>query len=171
MKYVGKNLNLDDTKNKVFFSQIFDPLFTQYSQIHSFQFYKPIKNILYQYHSLSLEIDWFWFILFIVLLNNKGAVSFIYLVSWKRNNTFVSSCLTFSRNFTLKTRTTEIYTRSIPCSLAEVKSELRQQNKLKSTFALQCSLLISKGKRLGWVWNKLNLPLPCSVHPNNPSTS
>ena len=48
---------LDVTQNKVF--QIFYPLFTQYSQIHSFQFYKPIKNILYQYHSLSLEIDWF----------------------------------------------------------------------------------------------------------------
>ena len=39
----------------------------------------------------------------------------------------VSSCLTFSTNFTLKTRTTEIHTRSNPCALAEVKSGLRQK--------------------------------------------
>ena len=79
----------------------------------------------------------------------------------------VSSCLTFSTNFTLKTRTTEVHT----CSLAEVKSELRQEKQAEIYFCTAVFFAYFQGKEVRWVWNKLNLLLPCSVRPNNPSTS
>ena len=60
----------------------------------------------------------------------------------------VSSCLTFSTNFTLKTRTTEIHTRSIPCSLAEVKSKLRQEKQAEIYFCTAVFFVYFQGKEV-----------------------